>query len=108
VSRRKTVTAPTRTARQVLVWANWTLDPAHPAGGTHDPIPLPERPDRVWSLFDALDRAEPPRLPLAPAQAVNALSEDISHDWLWADGTLRYFSRSMDRSCWVLLEWEAA
>lgn len=77
------------------------------------PVPCPEEPDRVWTLYLHDQEASPPALPFVPVHNRNAFLEDYVHDWNWYPGrgdrpaALDYASRCMDRPVWILLEyWE--
>lgn len=103
---------PKKVVDQVLVFAVWTPDPVLIGGGEFAPIVVDDRqPDQVWTLFGDLDPDQRPTLPVIPFHGVNALSEDPGHDWTWSTAhgdhpaTLRYQTRAMDQSCWILLEY---
>jgi hypothetical protein len=77
------------------------------AGGHFVPVQLDKRPDRIWTLYFEQDASKTPALPITPAHNVNAFMEDYVHDWNFErDGRLRYYTRIMDRSCWILLEFK--
>lgn len=89
---------------QRLVWMQWIRRPELPSGGAFKTVDLSQEPIRLWTLIGALDKANPPKLPITPVHRENAFHEDKIHDWNWRAGKLRYYTRVMDRSCWVLLE----
>jgi hypothetical protein len=68
-------------------------------------LPLERRPTRVWTLFLERDPKKAPTLPIAPVVRVNAWPEDVIHDWNHRKGTLRYFSRAVESSVWILVEY---
>ncbi len=92
--------------KQELVWMQWVRRPELPGGGVFETTDLPQEPTRLWSLTGALDRKSPPKLPIKPVHHENAFLEDRMHDWNWRAGKLRYYTRVMDRSCWVLVEFK--
>lgn len=99
----------TFTEEQVLVWAPWRPDPKHFLKGRFGLVAVPgragRRPDRVWTLFDATDEARRPTLPFEPSHGLNAILEDYVHDWNWVGDTLKFYTRAMNQSCWLLLEY---
>ena len=68
-------------------------------------LELPERPSRVWTLYEYEDENTPPELPYAPQHMRNAFLEDFMHDWTWRNGQFRYFSRVTRGRVWLLLEY---
>jgi hypothetical protein len=74
-------------------------------------LPDDEQPFRVWTLYGEGrdDPKAPPALPIAPTHNAGAFLEDRIHDWnvTRLDGVphLRYYSRVMPHSCWVLVEY---
>jgi len=89
---------------QRLVWMKWTERPELAGGGVFETADLEVEPVRLWTLFLERNQAVPPLLPFTPAHQVNAFIEDKLHDWMWRHGKLRYYTRVMDCSCWVLVE----
>ena len=69
------------------------------------PIPLKEKPSRVWTLPTQCDEAARPTLPYTPMHGYNAFLEDEMHDWTWRGGVFRYRSRVAGSPVWVLLEY---
>jgi hypothetical protein len=67
-------------------------------------VQIPERPTRIWTL-QSYDPAVRPELPWVPMLHANAFPEDLIHDWTWDHGVLRYASRAMDHSVWILAEY---
>lgn len=100
-----------KVVKQVLAFAIWMPNKNLVTGGRFDPVHVDggQRPDNVWTLFSELDPLVRPALPIVPIHGVNALSEDPGHDWNWypkqPSGPLKYQSRAMSQSCWVLLEY---
>jgi len=82
----------------------WLVRPELPTGGSFKVVDLDEEPELIWTLLLQFDKTKPPKLPIAPVHHENAFMEDRVHDWMWRAGKLRYYTRVMDRSCWVLLE----
>lgn len=93
---------------QRVVWMEWVPDNTF-GRGHFVPVKLDKEPDRLWTLYDELDQTREPKLPIIPAHRHGAWAEDYVHDWNFEhDGRLRYYTRIMDRSCWILLEFKDA
>lgn len=59
----------------------------------------------VWTLFSYTDEKKPPSLPFVPQHRITAFLEDKLHDWaITPKGMFRFFSRVVDRDCWVLIQ----
>lgn len=58
----------------------------------------------VWTLFSYTDEQKPPALPFVPQHRITAFLEDKIHDWTITKGMFRFYSRVMDRDCWVLIQ----
>lgn len=67
-------------------------------------IQLPEEPYRVWTLFEQ-DPTKTPSLPMVPVHNDGAFLEDKIHDWRFKNGTLSYYSRLIQHSVWILVEY---
>jgi len=61
---------------------------------------------RVWTLYTHVEKDKKPELPYQPQHHVNAFLEDRMHDWDFNEktGELRYFTRAVDCSVWLLIE----
>lgn len=70
-----------------------------------EPLPLAEKPKRIWTLFRHCDESDSPSLPFAPQHRVTAFLEAETHDWTWSRGVLKYGSRVADGPVWLLLEY---
>lgn len=88
-------------ARQELIYYPHVRRP-----GVYETIDMPQRPSAVWTLHRFRDPNVKPSLPYTPIHQVNAIAEDVSHDWSWRAGQFRYFSRVTDDCIWLLLEFE--
>jgi hypothetical protein len=95
---------PPKVTRQIVLWVPETR---------LVPLPDDEEPYRVWTLYGE-GRNDPktaPALPITPAHHHGAFMEDMIHDWnvvrVGSDRKphLRYASRAMDHSCWILVEY---
>lgn len=70
-----------------------------------------EEPYRVWTLYGPGrdDPKVPPTLPITPVHHNGSFHEDKIHDWNCRKTdqgiVLRYASRAMDHSCWILVEY---
>lgn len=65
-----------------------------------------KRPFRVWTLFLETDPDKKPSLPITPSHRGNAFLEDYVHDWNIERGNvLRYYSRAIQDSVWILVEY---
>ena len=75
------------------------------------PMASDEEPYRVWTLYGEgrNDPKTPPALPITPVHRHGAFLEDYIHDWnivrVEKRPHLRYASRAMDHSCWILVEY---
>ena len=67
---------------------------------------LHRRPRSVWTLLREQDLNKKPTLPILPVHGQNAFFEDFIHDWHYARGELRYFSRICNGGVWVLVEFD--
>lgn len=85
--------------QKLLYVEEWVSNPPMP--NRAKPIALKDKPKRIWTLFGE----KSPELPFVPVHNVNAFLEDFVHDWNWAGGKLRYYSRVTDRPVWILLEY---
>jgi hypothetical protein len=65
-------------------------------------IDCPRKPKQVWTTIFR-DRDKPPSLPFTPEHGKNAFHEDVSHDWSWRGGKLRYYSRMAESKVWIFL-----
>lgn len=90
---------------QTLVWMEWVEDDTRVCGGRFIPAELPSEPKRVWTLFKEQNKNSIPSLPIIPVHHENAFIEDRTHDWTWNKGKFHYYTRVMDCSCWILLEY---
>lgn len=95
-----------RDAKQKLLWVEWVPMPQLITGGKHVPVTLKKQPSRVWTVFTHTNKDEPPSLPLKPIHNHTAFLEDYVHDWNYNGSTFRYYTRVMDRSVWLLLEYD--
>ena len=68
------------------------------------PVPLAQKPSRVWTLLRHTSAEPAPELPFRPSRST--ILEDYVHDWHWHKGMFRYYSRVTDKPVWVLLEYE--
>jgi hypothetical protein len=70
-------------------------------------LSLAEKPYRVWTLYlpEHSDKDITPTLPIRPLHNQNAFLEDQLHDWNWANGKLRYYSRVALDKVWILVEY---
>lgn len=91
--------------QQMLLWVEWELNKALPTGGRFKEASLAVKPRLIWTLLRGTDKAKPPSLPITPEHGVNAFMEDEIHDWRWQGGKLRFYSRVVGRSVWLLLEY---
>ncbi len=89
--------------RQVLVFLKEWYQPGSVPKAR--PVPLAEKPTKVWTLFKELDEIAPPKLPIFPTHRQNAFAEDYVHDWNWRNGMLDFSSRVADGPVWVLCEY---
>lgn len=89
---------------QRFVWVEWQKDKSLGGGGTFKPFALEKQPRRVWTVLTTFEQDKPPTLPFYPVHNQTAFLEDWVHDWNWDNGKFRYYTRVMDRSCWILLE----
>lgn len=65
-------------------------------------LKVEKRPKRVWTLFE-----DAPTLPFVPVHNKNAFIEDYIHDWTMIDETtMKYYSRVVLDSVWILVEYE--
>jgi hypothetical protein len=88
--------------RQRVLWiGKWQKRGMCPCA---DPVPLDEKPDRVWTLYAHTSEEHPPKLPFQASHLNGAFLEDYVHDWDWRGGKFYYRSRVADRPVWVLLE----
>lgn len=97
------------TLKQLLLWIPWREDPRYGLGGIFEkvPIQLTERQiKKVWTLYRYTDQNLPPPLPYLAVHNHNAWLEDFMHDWSIRQGQFHYGTRIMDRSVWVLIEYE--
>lgn len=91
--------------RQELVWMEWVPDDSF-VGGRFKPVPIKEKPHLIWTLYLHTDKEVKPELPYNPRHHYNAFLEDYVHDWNIYGNMLKYYTRAMDRSCWILLEFK--
>lgn len=69
-------------------------------------LPHMREPKRLWTLIRESQGATPV-LPYVPVHNQNAFLEDKIHDWNFANGKLRYYSRVVNahEGVWLLLEY---
>lgn len=70
-------------------------------------MPSTERPVNVWTVVGAHDPATPPGPIHGEPSRYVAFHEDLGHDWNMEDTVLRYFSRGVDHSVWIMCEYPA-
>lgn len=93
----------TQIPKQALVFVEqWTSVGATPKAL---PLSVADEPKRIWTLFQHVEKSEPPTLPFVPQHNLNAFLEDKTHDWNWKNGVLRYYSRVAGSPVWLLLEY---
>lgn len=70
-------------------------------------LSLPRKPYRVWTVISTMseDPGVVPPLPMTPIHGFNAFLEDYVHDWNWANGKFRYYSRVALHNIWILVEY---
>lgn len=67
----------------------------------------PILPHQIWTLYHYTDELTRPHLPYVATHNVNAFLEAYVHDWNDdPDGYLQYHTRILDRSVWILLEYD--
>lgn len=92
---------PPKVARQEVLWVPETRLVV---------LTSNERPYRVWTLYGEGrdDPKRPPKLPITPVHNHGAFLEDYVHDWNIQQGNvLRYYSRAVEHSVWILVEYAA-
>jgi hypothetical protein len=98
------VSVKAKSASQMAVWLP-------PLGGECEfgqrSIAVAKKPSTVWTLYTQRGEADRPAIPFKPQHNVNAFLEDYVHDWEWANGKLRYYSRVVGAQdgVWLLLEY---
>ena len=91
--------------RQDLKFMTWEKNDKLITKGKFRPEPFTEvRPTYIHSL-PQYDAKKKPELPIRTRHGENSFMEDYVHDWNILGGQLHYFTRVMNRSCWILLEW---
>jgi hypothetical protein len=90
--------------KQKVVWMEWVKSDNF-CGGIFKSIPMKVDPVRVWTLWNHCDKSKKPELPFVPVQRGNAVMEDQTHDWNCHHGKFKYYTRFMDCSCWILVEY---
>lgn len=93
--------------QQVFVW----MDEAQDVGAfanKYSPIDLPEEgePNRVWTLYQNLDKDNEPEFPFEPKHLKNAFLEDKVHDWNVRGGKFHFATRVTDTGVWLLFEYD--
>jgi hypothetical protein len=76
------------------------------SGGTFKPVTLASEPSQVWTLWGMTEHTHKPELPFTPVFRTNAFPEDAIHDWNFRGGMFRYYTRVMNHSVWVLVEYK--
>ena len=64
-------------------------------------------PDRLWVLFNELNRGAKPSLPIRAVERVNAIQEPWGDDWSYRRGSIEISGRTElgGNGFWVLVEW---
>lgn len=95
---------------QMAVWAVWEKRNDLFTGGRFVPVHIPYldgvEPEKVWTMYEYNNPNNPPSLPVVPIHNQNAFKEDRIHDWRIIGTQFRYYTRVMNESVWVLLEYK--
>ena len=91
--------------KQKVIWIKWVPDSSRITGGVFEPMKLKIKPLRVYTLFNETTKSRKPKLPITPVHRENCFYEDWIHDWNFHNGQFRYYTRVMDCSVWILVEY---